>query len=816
MKNKLLLNIIRKTKKNYKRFISLLFLSFLGVGFYAGIGAAGPAILNTVDNFYDKSNTYDIEIVSNLGLTDNDIKGIKKSDLINGVYGVKYTDEFIDLNKESLVAKIIEYNDKINTPTLLDGNLPKSKNEIVVEEKLLTENYLKIGDFIKIKEKSYKIVGTVVSPLYFSLTRESTTLGDGKISYYIYVYKDTLAQDYYNSIYVTINDNDLKTSSKEYKDLVEDAKDEIKKIQNIREEERYQELYKDYFDYAKLYNLSIDESTLTRPKWYIFDRTNISAYNEIIDASTNMNKISNIFPLVFFIIAILVSLISMLRMVEEDRSENGTLKALGFSNNSICMNYFLYSILATVIGGVLGFIFCVFFFPNIIWSIYKTLFNIPEFIISFDLLSGLLGLIASIICICGTAIFVAYKNLKDAPAILMRPKAPKKAKRLLLEHIPFIWRKIKFSNKIVIRNIFRYKSRVLATIIGIAGCTALILSGFGLKDSMQDIAEYQFNKIFKYNEMINIKEDNQELISKIKSIDNVNHLVEGNISTITLKNNSIKKEATMIVPENQNKLKNVISLIDTKTKEEIQLKNNEIVISEKLAKLLEIEKDDEIIISNSNDVQQKIKVSNIVENYIDLYVYINKETYNNIFKNYNTNVLFLTFDKKDNKKIDKFNKEILSNKEITNIIITDDIINSVLDMMDSLNSVVIILIIAAAILAFVVLYNLSNINICERQREIATLKVLGFYDKEVDDYITKENIILTALGIPIGLILGYYLTQFMISTCEQDTLMYTKGIKLLSYIISSLITIIFTIIINIINHHNLKKIDMIESLKNVE
>ena len=333
---------------------------------------------------------------------------------------------------------------------------------------------------------------------------------------------------------------------------------------------------------------------------------------------------------------------------------------------------------------------------------------------------------------------------------------------------------------------------------------------------MQDIAEYQFNKIFKYNEMINIKEDNQELISKIKSIDNVNHLVEGNISTITLKNNSIKKEATMIVPENQNKLKNVISLIDTKTKEEIQLKNNEIVISEKLAKLLEIEKDDEIIISNSNDVQQKIKVSNIVENYIDLYVYINKETYNNIFKNYNTNVLFLTFDKKDNKKIDKFNKEILSNKEITNIIITDDIINSVLDMMDSLNSVVIILIIAAAILAFVVLYNLSNINICERQREIATLKVLGFYDKEVDDYITKENIILTALGIPIGLILGYYLTQFMISTCEQDTLMYTKGIKLLSYIISSLITIIFTIIINIINHHNLKKIDMIESLKNVE
>ena len=817
MKNKLLLNSIRKIRKNYKRFLSLLFMSFLGVGFYTGIQATSPSMIKTLDEFYDEVNMHDIEVVSNVGLTDDDISKIKESKLIKDAYGINYIDKFITIDDTEYVGKIFEINNDVDKPILLGGKLPDKENEIALEENALTLNKLKIGDSITIEDEKYKIVGTVLNPNYFSTARPSSTLGSGQVDYFAYV--DSLDQtDYYSSIYVVVDDaKDEETSSDEYKTLIDRATKYIENIKDEQEEKRYDELYSDYIEYSKMMGITDYEDNIVDPVWYIFDRSDISAYNDLVDASENMNKLGNVFPLVFFVISILISLISMMRMVEEERLENGCLKALGFNNTRICLNYFLYSFLATVIGGVIGFIFGNIFLPTVIWDIYTLLFSIPEFVLSIDIVAGIIGLGASILCICGTALYVSYKTLKDVPATLMRPKSPKEGKKILLEHIPFIWKRLKFSNKVVVRNIFRYKSRVAATIIGIAGCTALILSGFGLKDSIQDVAYLQFNDIFYYDESITISGESDEFVNNIKDNKKIIDVVKTNFSTITIEKNDIEKDIVLITPENEKELSKVIDLKSIENDKKAKLKDNEIVISEKIAKLFDVEIGDKLKIYDDNDNKKDIIISDIVYNYVNLYAYVNTNTYNELFKEYEYNTLLINFNTDDHKKIDDFNENISSNNnEVLNITITSDVLDSVTDMMESLNSVVVILIIAAAILAFVVLYNLSNINICERQREIATLKVLGFHNKEVDSYITKENILLTILGIPIGLIIGYYLTYFIISTCETDILLFVRNIKLFSFIASICITIVFTIIVNIITHFNLKKIDMIESLKNVE
>lgn len=819
MKTKLLKHIFMKIKDNYKRFLSLICMAFLGVGFYAGIQSSSPDMLKTLDNFYDENNVYDISVISNVGLTEDDLLKLSKIKNVELAINIQEKDTYLEIEENNYVVKLIEYNSQMNNVYIKEGRLPKNSNEVSVDNALLENNNLKLGDNITIDGKKYSIVGNVISPLYFSAERPNSNLGSGKVDYYIYVYNGSLDLEAYSNIYITVKGaKKYLTNSDSYKKLINNVKKDIDLIKDKQQDIRYDELYSDIIETGEMYDISIDESKFIKPKWYIYDRLDNTSYKELINASDNLKKIGNIFPIIFFAISVLVSLISMMRMIEEDRVENGTLKSLGYNSFHITLKYVIYSLLATTIGSSVGAIFGSYIIPSVIWNIYKKIFFIPKFIYLLKSDYNALGLWICILCICGTSVIVCIKNLREVPANLMRPKAPKSGKKILLERINFIWKKLKFSDKITIRNIFRYKSRVITTVLGIAGCTSLILAGFGLKDSIKDVTDFQFNNIIKYDKMLMTNESiNQIDIEKeLLNDDKVENFTNVNTQNIKVLFNDEEQEVTMITPDDFNSISKSISLIDLKTNNIIDnISDNSCIISEKTAKLLDIDVGDKISLLDNDNNKYDIKVSYIIKNYINQYLYINKNTYNNLFKDYKINSVLISL-KDEDKNSKEFDKKYISNGYALTIVDNDDIKSSMNDMLSSIDSIVAILIIAAASLAFVVLYNLSNINISERKREIATLKVLGFYPSEVDKYINRETVLLTILGIVIGLLFGSYLSHFIISTCEPDYIMFDRHVYTLSYFYSLFITVIFTIIVTIVTHFNLKKINMVTSLKNVE
>ena len=819
MKTKLLKHIFMKIKDNYKRFLSLICMAFLGVGFYAGIQSSSPDMLKTLDNFYDENNVYDISVISNVGLTEDDLLKLSKIKNVELAINIQEKDTYLEIEENNYVVKLIEYNSQMNNVYIKEGRLPKNNNEVSVDNALLENNNLKLGDSITIDGKKYSIVGNVISPLYFSAERPNSNLGSGKVDYYIYVYNGSLDLEAYSNIYITVKGTKkYLTNSDSYKKLINNVKKDIDLIKDKQQDIRYDELYSDIIETSEMYDISIDESKFIKPKWYIYDRLDNTSYKELINASDNLKKIGNIFPIIFFAISVLVSLISMMRMIEEDRVENGTLKSLGYNSFHITLKYVIYSLLATTIGSSVGAIFGSYMIPSVIWNIYKKIFFIPKFIYLLKSDYNALGLWICILCICGTSVIVCIKNLREVPANLMRPKPPKSGKKILLERINFIWKKLKFSDKITIRNIFRYKSRVITTVLGIAGCTSLILAGFGLKDSIKDVTDFQFNNIIKYDKLLMTNESiNQIDIEKeLLNDDKVENFTNVNTQNIKVLFNDEEQEVTMITPDDFNSISKSISLIDLKTNNVIDnISDNSCIISEKTAKLLDIDVGDKISLLDNDNNKYDIKVSYIIKNYINQYLYINKNTYNNLFNNYKINSILISLKDKD-KNSKEFDKKYISNGYALTIVDNDDMKNSMNDMLSSIDSIVAILIIAAASLAFVVLYNLSNINISERKREIATLKVLGFYPSEVDKYINRETVLLTILGIGIGLLFGSYLSHFIISTCEPDYIMFDRHVYTLSYFYSLFITVIFTIIVTIVTHFNLKKINMVTSLKNVE
>lgn len=573
---------------------------------------------------------------------------------------------------------------------------------------------------------------------------------------------------------------------------------------------------------SKLIDAKEKIAEIENPKWYILDRYANSGYNSFIQDTESIANIGKVFPIVFFVVATLISLTSMTRMVEEQRTQIGTLKALGYNKLQIASKYVMYASLACIIGGMLGMCVGFVLLPKIIWMMYEMMYQMTDISLSFNFEQGGIGLLLISICIIGATIYAVMRELIYTPATLMRPKAPKKGKRVLLEKIPFIWKRLNFTQKVTVRNIFRYKKRFLMTIIGIFGCTSLILAGFGLRDSIRHILPSQFEKVFRYDTQISLKnglenEQKEEYIKNLKQDERVNEVVETYMKSLTVIHESNEEEVQVIVPNQQEEIEKVISLNDVETKEKVELKENEICITDKAAQLLNVKVGDTVTLKNGDDEEKQVKISNIVENYISHYVYMSKSTYESLYgEEYSTNVLLVQNKDISDSEEEALAKEIIEQKEVSSITRKSSMMSILDDTMVSLNYVVVILIVSAGLLAFVVLYNLSNVNISERIRELATIKVLGFYDREVYSYITRETILLTLIGIVLGLVGGYFLNYFILGTCEINMLRFAKIIKPMSYIYSALITVGFTIIVNIITYFALKKIDMIESLKSVE
>ena len=528
-----------------------------------------------------------------------------------------------------------------------------------------------------------------------------------------------------------------------------------------------------------------------------------------------------VFPIVFFAIAILVSLTSMTRMVEEERQEIGTLKALGYNKFYISLKYIIYSSLACIVGAIIGMNIGFQILPRIIWEMYEMMYTMPDINVLYNYEYSSLGLTLIYVCIVGATLYAILKELKDTPATLLRPKAPKLGKRVLLERITPIWKRLNFSQKVTIRNIFRYKKRFLMTIIGIFGCTSLILAGFGLKDSISKILPYQYGKVFDYDMQITLKsaleeEKKNNFITNLLNNEKVNDLVETYMLSGKAKKEGKQQDIKIIVPKENEELEKVIKLRNLK-EEKINLNQDGVVITDKLAQLINAKIGDTIKVKDSNEVEKELKITDITENYIAHYIYMSKDLYENLYQEkYDTNVLLMQDKELSEEEEKNLSKELVKQNEVSTVGLTSTMMKTLDDTMGSLNYVVIILIVSAGLLAFVVLYNLSNVNISERIRELATIKVLGFYDKEVYKYVNRETIILTITGIILGLGGGYLLNFYIIGTCEIDMLRFVRVIDPLSYLYAILITVAFTIIVNIFTYFALKKIDMIGSLKSVE
>ena len=556
---------------------------------------------------------------------------------------------------------------------------------------------------------------------------------------------------------------------------------------------------------------------IEKPEWYLLDRTDNNGYSSVWDDALKVDAIAGIFPIFFIIVVALMCFNTMNRMVEEERGEIGILTSLGYGNFSIINGYLFYIFFATVIGVTVGLLVGYTLIPNVIYSIYNANYILPKLEINMKLLPFFIIILITLGLMSIIAIVSCLKELKLVPAEILRPASPKKGKKVFLEHIKFIWKRLSFTGKVTARNMFRYKKRIIMTILGVVGSTALLLTGFGLRDSISGLADLQYGKINHYDALLVLSnsytETNTELSEHLAS-EEITEYMPIYQASFTFEANSLSHDVYLIAISSSDEIDEFITF-NSKVNDEFVFPEDGVVISEKMASLLDVEIGDFIKLRNSNNELVVLPISEIVENYTMHYVYMNEATYEKYFETeleYNMIMANLS----DEANHDNLASKWMDAGLISTINFTEDNIEIFDNMVGGLNLIVLLIISASCMLAFIVLYNLTTINIAERIREISTLKVLGFYDKEVSSYVYRETLFLTIIGIILGLVAGIFLHMYVINVAETDNILFLHDILWPSYIYSFLIIVFFTIIVQIITNRRLKKIDMVESLKSVE
>lgn len=548
-------------------------------------------------------------------------------------------------------------------------------------------------------------------------------------------------------------------------------------------------------------------------KWIVLDRNSHYSYRDYGACADRMDGIAKVFPVFFFLVAALVCMTTMTRMVDEQRNEMGTLKALGYSKLQIASKYIIYALIASILGSILGCSLGMYLFPTVIFNAWNTLYNIDQ--IKFLFQPGLIllasGSVTGITLLA--TLYSIYSELIEMPSQLMRPKAAKAGKKILLERITFIWKRLSFLQKVTARNIFRYKKRFFMTIIGIAGCSALLVAGFGINDSISDIVNQQYNVIYHYDATVSAK--TSEITSQIKSLKGVKDVYEEDHLAVTTKIENKDISTTVHIISNDKKFKDFCTLFNGN--KEFDLDDSSVLISQKMATKLNKKAGDTIKIKDANNKVIKAKIKGVFTNYVGHHIYASESLYKSWNTNAKTTHIYLIKSKKTTKKFERnLGNKIMNIDGVQSVTFYSSLQKNFKDMIKSISYIVVVLVISAACLAFVVLYNLSNVNISERKREIATIKVLGFTRKEVDAYINRETILLTILGSLIGLGIGIGLHHLIMNLAEMDDIMFGRTINSISYVISFVMTIGFSAIINLFMHKKLNNIQMVESLKAVE
>lgn len=1079
-------------KKTVNRFISLFLIVTLGVAFYTGIRSSEPDMRVSADKIYDDGNMMDIRIVSELGVTDDDVDAILNMESISQAEGAYNIDTIANCATSEFTARVMNYSAKINVPNMVDGNIPEKDNQCIVDTQAAEKYNLKIGDTLTVKNENisgneYEITGTFTLGTYLSRSKGSSNVGAGEVNGLVIIHKNQFQMDCYTDIYATvkgakelgsysdaykkkvskvvqtIEDNiAVSCQQRRYEEVIKEPEDELQEAQDALDEKKkdyndgvkalkkaqkkvkkqgkkitdaeneiadnqekleqadseyadgytkylqgkkeytsgkakYEKGYKEYAKGLKEYKQGIEEYNKGKKKieknetaylkglkeyetaeenykkmcsvmgesalsgmkaeldknktaldiakseidkgkkqlstskkkldkvktkldaakkkldktkqkldtakaqldetyqqlvraekeiadgyqnlsdgkqqvqegkqklkdakaeiktsrkklkkakskidkaqkkindsyeelentgdgeWYVLDREYIQTYVEFDQDASRVGNIGKVVPIIFFLVAAMVSLTTMTRMVEEERVQIGTMKALGYGKIQIAGKYLAYGGLAAVIGSILGGIIGVKVIPYIIINAYKMLYsNLYIILLPINLEQYFIAVAGAFISVIGATILSCHSTLKAQPAELMRPTAPKAGKRVLLERIPMLWKHISFNMKSTFRNLFRYKKRLFMTLFGISGCMSLLLVGFGVDHSVNSILTIQFDEIFHYDAVVTYDENYTEdygttsateLFNKSGKIENYIEINQFS-RDVGYENKSLS--TFIIVPEETEDIGQFIDFRSRISDEQYELNDDGVLITEKLSKELGVAVGDEIYIKESDTEIHYVKVSAIVENYCYHYMYMTKNTYKAIYgKESKVNTAMIRMRNKRSSD-SALAEQLLEDESISGVSYTAETYDRFSQMMSSMDAIVGVLIISAGLLAFVVLYNLNNINIAERHRELATLKVLGFYDAEVSGYIYRENIIITALGIVLGIVFGYFLHQYVIQVAEINLVMFGRNIGAKGYVYSIIITIIFAVLINLSMHFKLKRVDMATSLKSGE
>ena len=1028
-------------RRSMGRFLSIFFIVAIGCAFFSGIRASEPDMRYSGDAYFDRKNMMDIEVISTLGLTEDDLDAIRNVDGVSAAEGGYSSDMLFTEGDNKVVVHVMSLLPSMNQVQLEEGELPEADDECAVDVDYLKESSLEIGDKSTLisgtdddvsdtlKNDTYTITGAVSSPEYISFQRGSTTIGNGTVTTFIAVPEESFALDVYTEIYVQSDGaKDLTAFTDAYDSRVDETEDQLEAIREDREKARYDEIMdeaqtelddaraeladaekeledgraeaekeladarreledgqaevdsgrqeladaraqlessrqqltdsqaqidqgqKELNDNIDAMNAQIDElnaakqqyndlaasgaddpvtmatlsamyeeiqsgeaalaqakaqiesakselasgqqqindgwqqiadgeqeiadgeaelenaqqeiddgweeyyegekeaqeeiadgeqkiadakeeladaeaelADLEEPEWFIYDRSNLPDYTGYGENADRMRAIGQVFPAIFFLVAALISLTTMTRMVEEQRTQIGTFKALGYERHSIAGKYLGYALLATVSGSVLGILFGEKVFPYIIITAYGIMYqHMHEIMLPYNIQYGLGAAAAALASTLLATLLACYKELREQAAELMRPPAPKQGQRVLLERVRFIWKRLNFSWKASVRNLVRYKKRLFMTVFGIGGCMALMLVGFGLKDSIFAIVDIQYGEIQLYDGNIILEDDitdeeKETLIAELEKDKLMTGVAEGLLTQVSVGSGEEWHDVYLDVPRDVDRFPEFVTLQDRMTDAVYTLDDSGAILTEKMATELDVEPGDAITIRDDDLGDLEVKVQAVCENYMGHYLYMTPGYYEEVYGSApDYNCIFYKTADRITEEAERIGEEALAVPGALSVSYTTDLKEQVDNMLGALDSVIAVLIISAGMLAFVVLYNLNNISITERQRELATLKVLGFYNNEVTMYVYRENILLTFLGALFGIVLGKILHRFIIVTVEIESVMFGRNIDLSSFVYAFLLTLLFSLLVNGAMYFKLKKIDMVESLKSVE
>ena len=828
-------NLLREIKRTFTKFLSIFAICALGVAFFAGIRATSPDMKEAGDRLYNTYNLSDISVISTSGLTADNIRDLESIEGIQAVRASLFVDAMargtgekeknlrlysmpiklkseyaplIDLIPDYGIDTSPEY--EMNGVEIVSGRMPLNDTEIALDNTLEGSLVKQLGDEITLTTAggsvTLRVVGFIRSPMYISLfERGTSSIGNGTSDGFAYASGNaisslgtklpvmSLLNTYYTRADIVISGKEgLSAYSDEYEALVNEVTDRIE-------------------DYA-----STQSGT-----WYIQDRSGNPGYSDYSENTDRIAAVGDVFPLIFFIVAALVCLTTMTRMVEEQRIEMGTMKALGYGGWQIAMKYAAYAMSACISGGVVGAIIGFKLFPYVIMKGYSIMYYLGKLETPYRADIAFMAIAAMAVCTAAATFSACYASLKEVPATLIRPKAPKAGRRVLLEKIPFIWKKLSFTSKVTVRNLFRYKKRFFMSVIGIAGSGALLVTAFGLNDSIFGIIEKQFGDIWQMDVQAYVYEamplaDMQELLGKNPANDDFDSVMFCLDSQMECKNGGRSQSGVHLLGvESAGSMAGRINLHNGGAP--VTLDDSGVVVTAKLAETLSIKAGDEINMRTGGE-DHLMRVIGVADNYVYHYVYITAAYYETVFgkaMQYNGFMGNLK-DGLTDETMDAMSTQLLSDSRMYTVRTIESIYASVWDSLSILNYVVLVLILGSGMLTFVVMLNLTNINIGERMRELATLRVLGFYDKEMYDYIFRENNALSVIGAFVGLVFGKIMHLFVIRTCEVDMVMFVRSAKPLSYVYAFALTIVFSLIVNLLMRPKVRAIDMVESLKSAE